>query len=75
MKKSPESLHCSFTLPPEGGSAACCEQLTGQGDALLVSRLPLAVLVHCAALAAGLLAADEGRVVLGAKVILDHSAL
>lgn len=48
---------------------------TGQGDALLVARLPLAVLVHRAALAAGLLVTHEGRVVLGAKVVLHHGSL
>lgn len=54
--------------------ASSC-QPTGQGDALLVARLPLAVLVHRAALAAGLLVTDKGRVVLGAKVVLRHGTL
>lgn len=48
---------------------------TGQGDALLVARLPLAVLVHGAALTACLLVADILRVVLGAHLILRNYAL
>lgn len=48
---------------------------TRQRDTFLVARLPLAVLIHHAALAAGLLVADEGRVVLGAHVVLHDSCL
>lgn len=50
-------------------------QPTRQRDALLVARLPLAVLIHHAAFAAGLLVTDEGRVVLGANVVLHHGSL
>lgn len=49
--------------------------VTWQGDALLVARFPLAVLVHSAALAAGFLVAHERGVVLGANFILRYGSL
>lgn len=49
--------------------------VTWQRDALLVARLPLAVLVHRAALAAGLLVADERRVIFGADFVLHDGSL
>lgn len=49
--------------------------VTWQRDALLVARLPLTVLVHSAALAAGFLVADECGVVLGAYFILHYGSL
>lgn len=48
---------------------------TRQRDAFLVARFPLAVLIHHAAFAAGLLVTDEGWVVLGANVVLHHGSL
>lgn len=56
-------------------SRVCFLCVTWQRDALLVARLPLAVLVHRAALAAGLLVADERRVIFGADFVLHDGSL
>lgn len=56
-------------------SRVCFLCVTWQRDALLVARLPLAVLVHRAALAAGLLVADKCRVIFGADFILHDGSL
>lgn len=51
------------------------QSVTWQRDALLVARFPLTVLVHSAALAAGLLVAHVWRVVLGTNVKLPYGPL
>lgn len=48
---------------------------TGQGDALLIPGLPLAVLVQGTAPAAGLLVTIIHRVILGAMIILENGDL
>lgn len=47
----------------------------GQGDALLIPGLPLAVLVQGTAPAAGLLVTIIHRVILGAMIILENGDL
>lgn len=74
----------------ENRKALCCDLLkrletcccvantataTWQGDALLVTRLPLTVLVHSTALAAGFLVAHIRRVVSGAHIIFPYGPL
>lgn len=49
--------------------------VTWQRDALRAARVPLAVLVHGAALAAGFLVAHVHGVVLGANVIIPYGPL